>query len=99
MRLGDNVAARTVNNFGIKRVRRDVAVLDHAYRMPVAKGDFAVVAAARNADRPALLLSGAQPIREGRRNADVVKLRGRLVVPGTPCLAAIDRNDDALVTG
>src|SRR6266581_3457023 len=44
----DLVSTCAVDDVGIKRVRRDVAVLDHADRMPIAIRDLAVVATARN---------------------------------------------------
>src|SRR5450755_343949 len=67
--------------------------------MPFAEGDLAVVAAAGNADRAALLLSGAKAIGEGVVGGDVINLRGGLVVPGTPGLATVHCDDCALVAG
>ena len=57
MSFSDDVSARSVNNIGVERVRRDIAVLDDTHRMPIAKSDFAVVAAAGDADRTAFLLT------------------------------------------
>src|SRR5690348_12536635 len=65
--------------------------------MPVAKGDCAVVAASGDADRTALLLSCATPIGKRIVGDGVVKLRGGLVVPGTPGGAAVDRDECALI--
>ena len=56
--------ARAVNDLRVQRIRRSVAVLDDAHRVPVAERDLAVVAAARNAHRSALLLPRAQRGRE-----------------------------------
>ena len=64
MELRDFSSAAAVDKIGIERIGRDVSVLDHADRMPVAEGDGAVVAAAGNADRTALLLSRADVIGE-----------------------------------
>ena len=86
-----------VHDVGIERVGRDVAVLFGGHRMPIAEGDFAVIAAAGNARRTALLLSAAEAIGKGVVGGDMVHLRGGLVVPGTPGFAAVDRDDCALV--
>src|SRR5450755_2167343 len=67
--------------------------------MPFAEGDLAVVAATGNADRAALLLPSAEAVGEGVVGADVINLRGGLVVPGTPGLPAIHGDDCALVAG
>src|SRR6185437_9758954 len=47
----------------------------------------------------ALLLPAADPIWECIVGGDVVELRGRLVVPRAPRLAAVDGNDGALIAG
>ena len=49
--------------------------------MPVTFGDLAVVAAAGDAHRAALLLPAAHAIGKRRRDAGVKELRGRLVEP------------------
>src|ERR1700756_5894879 len=72
-------------------------VLDEADRIPLAVGDRAVVAAGCDAHRAALLLPGADPVREGRRGAHVIELRRRLVEPAAPALAAVHGDDRALV--
>src|SRR5207249_8113717 len=51
------------------------------------------------ADRAALLLPAVDPIRKLIVGDHVVELRGRLVVPRAPGLAAVDRNDRALIAG
>ena len=65
--------------------------------MPFAKSDFAVLAAARYADRAAVLLAAAHQIGERIGGGRVVELTGRLVVPGTPGLAGIHADERALV--
>ena len=65
--------------------------------MPIAKVNRAVIAAARDPDRSALLLPAIKPIRKSVIGADVVELRGRLVIPRAPGLAAIVGNDRALI--
>ena len=84
-----SVAARAVDDVGMQRVGRRVAVFDDARRMPFAQGDLAVVAAAGDADRAALLLPAHRPVGKGVRGSHVIELRGGLVVPGTPGLAAV----------
>ncbi len=97
MRLGDDVASRAVDDVGIEGIGRHVPVLDHADRMPVAVRDLTVIAAARDAYRAALLLAGADAVREGGRDADVIELRRRLVVPGAPGRPAVDGDECTLI--
>src|SRR5437763_10964980 len=65
--------------------------------MPVSKRDRAVIATAVDANRAALLLSRADAIRKRIVGNRVIELRRGLVVPGTPCLAAINGDDRALI--
>ena len=88
-----------VDDVGIERIGNNVAVFFRCHRMPVAKRDLAVIAAAGDADRAALLLAAAQAIGKRVVGIHVIKLRRRLVVPRTPALAAIDGDDRALVAG
>ncbi len=83
----------------MQRVGRRVAVLLDADRMPVAKRDLAVVAAARDAGRARLLLSAVQPVRKAVVGRDVKHLRRGLVVPGAPRGAAVHRDRAALIRG
>ena len=86
-----------VDDVGVERIGRDVAVLLDANRMPFAEGDLPVVATTRYARRPALLLSTAHAIGIRVVRAHVIELRGRLVVPRAPRLAAVHGDDRALV--
>ena len=86
-----------IDDFRVQRIRRDVPVFFNADRVPVAKADGTVVAAAGNADRSALLLPAINPVRKSIVCDDVIKLCGRLVVPGTPGAAAVDAEGGALV--
>ncbi len=95
--LGDFASARAIDNVRIERVGSDIAVLDHAHGMPVAEGDGAVVAAAGDADGTAFLLPGTNPIGERVVGDRVVKLRRRLVVPGTPSVAAVHGDNCTLI--
>ena len=94
---GNFAAARSVHNVRIERIRRGVAVFDDPCRMPFAKRDFAVVAAARHAHRPAVLLPAANKIRKPTGRRAVKNLPRGLVVPGTPGLARVDADERALV--
>src|SRR4029077_2521848 len=90
-------SAAAVNDVGIERVGSDVAVFNCADGMPVALGDGAVVAAAGDADRAALLLAAADAVRKSVSDAGVIELRGRLVVPGAPRGTAVDAYKGTLV--
>src|SRR5260370_33110374 len=57
----------------------------------------AVLVPLRNHRRAALLLTVAQSIRKCVVGIDVIHLGGGLVVPAAPGLAAVDRNDRALI--
>src|ERR1035438_4876915 len=65
--------------------------------MPFAKSDLAIIAAAGHARRSTLLLPAANAIRKSIVGRGVIHLRGRLVVPGTPRLAAVHRDNRALI--
>src|SRR2546423_14651549 len=93
----DPVAARAIDHVLVERLGRHVPVFDDPNRMPAALGDLAVVAAAGNAHRAALLLPGAHAIGKTRRDAHVEELRGGLVEPGTPALAAVHGHEGSLV--
>src|SRR3954462_15153129 len=93
----DLVAPGAINNVVVQWIRRDIAVLDHADRMPVSKSDFTVIASTGDADRTALLLPTTNFVRESVHDADVIDLRRGLVVPRTPGLAAIHTDQRALI--
>src|SRR5260370_1142908 len=65
--------------------------------MPVAEGNFAVMASACNTHRPALLLCPADFVGKGFGSAHVVYLRRRLVVPRTPGFTSVHRHQCAWV--
>src|SRR5690242_3999785 len=83
----------------MERVHRHIPVLLGADGMPIAEVDLAVVAAARDAGRSALLLAAIDSVREGVVGADVIELRGGLIVPRAPGLAAVDRDHRPLIAG
>ena len=70
VKLRDFASAAAVNDVGVERIGCDVAVFDHADGMPFAVGDRAVVAAAGDADRTALLLAAADAIGESGRDGE-----------------------------
>src|SRR6185437_5491059 len=86
-----------IDDVGVERIGRDVAVLLDAHRVPIAQRDLPVIAAAGDADRAAFLLRGVDVVGEFVVGDDVVRRRGRLVVPGAPGLAAVDAQGAALV--
>src|SRR5205823_12697402 len=79
----------SIHDVVIERIGGDIAILNHPHGMPVAKRNLAVFAAAGNADRSAFLLAATNLVGEFIRRDNVVELRGRLVVPGTPGLTAV----------
>ncbi len=88
-----------IDQVGIQRIRRDVTVFFDAHRMPLAKGDLGRSRSGCNAGRTALLLAAVNPVRKLIVGDHVIELRGGLVVPGTPGLAAVDADGGALVAG
>src|SRR5262249_46631445 len=86
-----------VDDVRIQRVGRHVAILFGADRMPLPKRDLPIVAPACNSYRTALLLAAVDPVWKLIVGADVVKLRRRLVVPGTPAFTPVDGDDRALI--
>ena len=93
----DAVRSRAVDDLGMERVGRGVAVFDDPDGVPLAESDLAVVPAAGNAHRAAFLLAAANLVRKLVRRGGVIELRRRLVVPGAPGLAAVHGDDRALV--
>src|SRR5215467_11259709 len=89
--------APAVDDVGIERIRRDVPVLLDAHRSPIAKGDLAVRAAADDSYRTAFLLGAVDPVGESVVGDHMVKLRGRLVVPGAPGRAAVEADSRPLI--
>src|SRR5712692_6639348 len=56
-----------------------------------------MTAARRHADGAAVLLRSSQPVGKTIVGGNVIKLSGRLVVPGTPRLSAVHSHDCALI--
>ena len=88
-----------INQIGVQRIRRHVAVFLGADGMPLAHGDLAVIAAARHARGARLLLAAVHPVGEAVVGRHVIELRRGLVVPAAPRLAAVDGDDGALIAG
>src|SRR5262249_42385778 len=86
-----------IHEVGVERIGHDVAVLLRGDGVPVAHRDLAVVAAAGDAHRAALLLAAAHAVRVRVVGGDVIELRGGLVVPLAPRAAAVDRDHGALI--
>src|SRR5262249_36252137 len=83
----------------MKGIRCDVAIFFNADGTPFAKGYLSVRPSTRDTCRAALLLPSVDPVGELVVGDDVIKLGGRLVVPGTPGFAAVHRDQSALITG
>src|SRR6185369_16129733 len=86
-----------VDQIGMQWIGCDVTVLFNADRSPIAKSDGAVVATALHTRRAALLLTAVNPVRKLIVSDDMVELRGWLVVPGAPGLAAVNTDHTSLV--
>src|SRR5579863_3620640 len=91
------VPASGVDEVGIGGVGSDVAELESSRRGPVAIGDLAVVTAAGDSGSAAILLRAVNVIRKMLIGAHMIKLPGRLVVPGTPGVAGVHASGRALV--
>src|SRR2546429_2671594 len=65
--------------------------------MPIAKGDFAIIAAALRGGGAAFLLRAVNPVGKTIVGGDVIELRGWLIVPTAPRRAAVHADDRALV--
>src|SRR6185312_10390871 len=90
--------------FGGQRVGGHITALSpHASALPAAaEGGAAAVrpgARRRAAVIVAVLLRAVDPVRRALVGGDGVVLRGRLVVPGRPCLAAVDGGNRSLIAG
>src|SRR5437899_472852 len=79
--------------FALLRVGRG----EHAERMPFAEAALPVVAPAQRPGRAAFLLRAVDPVGKTIVRRDVIELRRRLVVPGTPGRSTIYANDGALI--
>ena len=74
-----------------------IAALTAAGQKPVARVDVSMVAAAGNGDGAAVLLRAVNAVGKIIVGGDVIHLRGRLVIPGGPCFAAIETDGRALI--
>src|SRR5438876_4236336 len=86
-----------IQSVRVQRIHGDVAVLENSRQPPIAKGNFAVIAAALRRDRTAFLLRAVNPIRKTIVRGQVIELRRRLVVPSAPGRTAVHANDRALI--
>src|SRR4029079_16267381 len=89
--------ARAVDDVRIDGIGNIIIALVGADRVPVAPGDLAIIAAAGDRDRSAVLLAAVNPIGETVVRGDVTELAGRLVVPATPGSAAVDGHRCTLI--
>src|SRR5229473_7291346 len=97
MELRDFGPAASVDHVRVQRIGRYISIFNNTDRMPIAKCNLSIVAATGDADRATLLLSSANPIREGIGDCNVIELRRRLVIPGTPRGPAVHRYQSSLI--
>src|SRR6266568_2073843 len=86
-----------IKNVRIERIDGDVSILENPDQMPIAKSNFAVIAAALRRHGAALLLRAVNPVRKAIVGGDVIELRGWLIVPTAPRRAAVHADDRALI--
>ena len=91
------VVAVGVKDVGIGGVGRDEAGFPAGHREPVPGSDLTQIAAAARAHDAAVLLAPVDPIGESVVHGDFVHLRGGLVVPGAPGVAAVEADRGALI--
>src|SRR2546423_8385358 len=92
-----SVSIAAINDVGISGVRRNVSGFARTDGVPVGKSNGAVVTATGRGDRAAILLRAIDAVRKLVVHGHVIELRSRLVIPGTPGLAAIHADAGALV--
>src|SRR6266852_9478182 len=82
----------------MQRIWRNIAIfVAGIHRPPIMKIQRTVLAAVWSCRRTAVLLRAVHPVRKLVIRHHVIELPRRLVVPGTPTLAAVARHDSALV--
>src|SRR5262249_968626 len=97
VKLRDLEAWPTVNDVRIEGIGSYIRIFVSTNRMPVMKGNLAVIAPTDQSSRAALLLSTVNPIGMLVVGDDVIQLRGRLVVPGTPRAPTVHSDRRALI--
>ena len=86
-----------IKNVRIERVDRDISVLKDPNEMPVAKSNFAIIAAALRRDGSAFLLRAVNPIGKTIVGRNVIELGSRLIVPTAPRSTAVYADDRTLI--
>src|ERR1700730_13730824 len=81
----------------IRGIGHDVAKLEGPGGRPVSIRDLAIIAAAGDGGGAAVLLRSVNVVRKMLISAYVIKLPGRLVVPGAPRFAAVHADNCALI--
>src|SRR4051812_26278365 len=92
-----SIRAAAINDVGIGRIGRNVAAFTRAGRMPIAKSDSAIIAAAENKDTAAILLRTINVVGKIIINGHVIELRRRLVVPTAPGVARVHADAGTLI--
>ena len=86
-----------VHDIGVQRIGNRRAPLPTGHGVPVHRRDGAEVAAAARADGARVLLRAVHPVGIRVVDGDVIDLVRRLIVPGAPRRAAVERHDRALI--
>src|SRR5467141_3079378 len=86
-----------IKNVRVERIDGDISVFKNTRQAPIAKCNFAVVAAALRRDGAAFLLGAVNPIGKAIIGGDVIELGGWLIVPTAPRRAAVHADDRALI--
>ena len=94
---GDFEPRTAIDDVRIQRIGSHVGILISADRMPVIRRDLAIIATAEHSSGAALLLAAINPVRMLVVGDDMIELRGRLVIPGTPGASTVDSDRGALI--
>ncbi len=89
--------AHAVDNLRVEWIGDDGPEFICGCGIPVEHRDGAELPATAHRDGAGILLTGVHPVRERVVDRDPVDLGGRLVVPGAPGVAAIERDRGALI--
>src|SRR4029077_16830561 len=92
-----SIRPTAIDDVGIGWIRRDVSALARAGGVPVTEDDRAVIAATQDVNAAAILLCAVDVVGELVIDSNVMKRRGRLVEPATPCAATVHAHTRALV--
>src|SRR6478735_979047 len=87
-----------INKIRVQWINCDITILLYSNRMPFAVGYLTIISPGCYSNRTTLLLTTIHVIGKCIVCTNMIKLCGRLIIPGRKCFASIDRYDRALVT-